>query len=102
MMDPTAMAAMGSAQPSGPEDAAAARPLQMQQLSMPRLAHNARVVENVRGLMSIVAGSIAGILGATGVIQVRLICPDHVCVDGWGGVELFRSRKAKVMDVAMG
>lgn len=77
------MAAMGSAQPSGPEDAAAARPLQMQQLSMPRLAHNARVVEKVRGLMSIVAGSIAGILGATGVIQVRLFFPRMCeCMDG--------------------
>lgn len=73
------MAAMGS-QPSGPDDAAAARPFQMQQLSMPRLAHNARVVENVRGLMSIVAGSIAGILGATGVIQVRGIVSSWRCV----------------------
>lgn len=66
------MAAMGA--PAADPAAAAAGgkgPHQMQQLSMPCLTHNMRVVENARGLMSILGGSIAGILGATGVLQVH-------------------------------
>lgn len=83
------MAAMGGAgAPAAGDPAAAAAtaggkgPQQMQQLSMPCLTHNVRVVENARGLMSIVGGSIAGILGATGVVQVG------ACVGwkGWCGV----------------
>lgn len=68
------MAAMGAPAAADPTAAAATGgkgPHQMQQLSMPCLTHNVRVVENVRGLMSIVGGSIAGIAGATGVVQVR-------------------------------
>jgi hypothetical protein len=67
MMDPTAMAQMGAAPAAEPT--APSRQAGMQ-LSMPCLAHNVRAVENVRGLMSIVAGSMAGIWGATGVVQV--------------------------------
>lgn len=72
MMDPSAMAAMGAPAAADPTAAAAGGkgPQQMQQLSMPCLTHNVRVVENARGLMSILGGSIAGILGATGVVQV--------------------------------
>lgn len=40
------------------------------QLSMPALTHNAQAVEHVRGLMSIFAGAAAGVLGATGIVQV--------------------------------
>lgn len=66
------MAAMGAPAAADPTAAAAGGkgPQQMQQLSMPCLTHNVRVVENARGLMSILGGSIAGILGATGVVQV--------------------------------
>ena len=43
------------------------------QLSLPALTHNTQAVEHVRGLMSIFAGAAAGVLGATGIAQVRWV-----------------------------
>lgn len=40
------------------------------QLSLQALTHNAQAVEHVRGLMSIFSGAAAGVLGATGILQV--------------------------------
>ncbi len=80
------MASMGAPAPDPAAATGASSSRQQQQLSVPCLTHNVRVVENARGLMSIVAGSITGILGVTGVVQVRgWAC--HVCggvmVIGW-------------------
>lgn len=36
------------------------------QISVPSLVHNSKIIENVRGTLSIVAGCATGILGATG------------------------------------
>lgn len=66
MMDPSMMQAQMAPAPTESADLAS-----RSQLSLPALTHNAQAVEHVRGLMSIFAGAAAGVLGATGIVQVR-------------------------------
>lgn len=67
MMDPSMMQAqMAAATPTTESGDLASR----SQVSLPALTHNAQAVEHVRGLMSIFAGAAAGVLGATGIVQV--------------------------------
>ena len=68
-MDPSAVAATMNAGGAAAQDSSE-QLASRQQLSLPCLTHNVRIVENVRGLMSIVAGTAAGIWGATGMEQV--------------------------------
>lgn len=46
-------------------------------LSMPNLMHNMKIIEHIRGSLSIMAGAATGILGITG-LKVRM--SDHVVV----------------------
>ncbi|TFJ81891.1 hypothetical protein NSK_007138 [Nannochloropsis salina CCMP1776] len=66
MMDPSMMQAQMAASSSNPESNDLSS---RSQLFSPAVAHNAQIVEHVRGLMSIFAGAAAGVLGVTGIIQ---------------------------------
>lgn len=68
MMDPSMMQAQMAASTSNPESNDLSS---RSQLFSPAVAHNAQIVEHVRGLMSIFAGAAAGVLGVTGIVQVR-------------------------------
>lgn len=66
-IDPNAAAAAAGGGGGAPESENLADKLQ---ISVPSLVHNSKIVENVRGTLSIVSGAATGIMGATG-FQVR-------------------------------